>query len=57
MHAHTPLIVGTGIRAGWDNDSATVVRQAFNPNHSATVVRQALTTNHSATVVRQAIWT
>ena len=52
MHAHTGLVVGTGIRSGWDNHSATVVRQGITTNHSATVVRQALTTNHSATVVR-----
>jgi hypothetical protein len=47
------VIVGTGIRAGWDNHSATVVRRSWS-NHSATVVRGGLLGNHSATVVRVA---
>ena len=51
MHAHTGLVVGTGIRAGWENHSATVVRQGITQNHSATVIRRALTTNHAATVL------
>jgi hypothetical protein len=50
MHAHTGLTLGTGIRAGWENHSATVVRQGVTSNHSATVLRSW--TNHNATVVR-----
>ena len=50
MNADTKLTVVVGIRRGWENHSATVVR-AGSMNHSATVVRGALTSNHSATVL------
>ena len=50
MNARSKLIVGTGIRAGWANHNATVVRGW--ENHSAIVVRGGIQGNHSATVVR-----